>query len=196
MWELRNILLGNLLSLYLYSPLKTALFPHFSYKVLGVLPRLVWSQRSCSASLFSQLWEYLRASRKWESISLGLSGSVGIKGHAVAEAVAEAPKGVARALLYIVRASPSFLLHSSFKTFYHTFHQGQGVRLMRTRGANRVPHSINVPKVSSGKKEHIERRRERICMAQYHHKVNADIAQIRPQSSDLYEDRLTGTVQG
>ena len=118
MWELCNILLGNLLSLYLYSPLKTALFPHFSYKVLGVLPRLVWSQRSCSASLFSQLWEYLRASRKWESISLGLSGSVGIKGHAVAEAVAEAPKGVARALLHIV----SFLLHPSFGTFYHTFH--------------------------------------------------------------------------
>ena len=51
-------------------------------------------------------------------------GRVGIKGHAVAEAVAEAPKGVARALLYIVRASPSFLLHPSFKTFYHTFHQG------------------------------------------------------------------------
>ena len=49
--------------------------------------------------------------------------TVGIKGHAVAEAVAEAPKGVARALLYIVRASPSFLLHPSFKTFYHTFHQ-------------------------------------------------------------------------
>ena len=47
---------------------------------------------------------------------------VGIKGHAVAEAVAEAPKGVARALLYIVRASPSFLLHPSFKTFYHTFY--------------------------------------------------------------------------
>ena len=45
---------------------------------------------------------------------------VGIKGHAVAEAVAEAPKGVARALLYIVRASPSFLLHPSYKSFYHT----------------------------------------------------------------------------
>ena len=47
---------------------------------------------------------------------------VGIKGHAVADAVAEAPKGVARALLYIVRASPSFLLHPSYKSFYHTFH--------------------------------------------------------------------------
>ena len=33
----------------------------------------------------------------------------------------------------------------------------------------------------------MERRGERICMAQHHHKVNADIAQIRPQSSDLYE---------
>ena len=43
---------------------------------------------------------------------------VGIQDHAVAEA----PTGVARALLYIVRASPSFLLHPSYKTFYHTFH--------------------------------------------------------------------------
>ena len=50
--------------------------------------------------------------------------SVGIPGHAVAEA----PTGVARALLYIVRGSPSFLLsflinHQSYKLFYHTFHQ-------------------------------------------------------------------------
>ena len=43
----------------------------------------------------------------------------------MAEAVAEAPKGVARALLYIVRASPSFLLHPSYKSFYHTFLQDQ-----------------------------------------------------------------------
>ncbi len=127
MWELRNILLINLLSLYLYSPLKTVLFPQFSYKVLGGLPRLVWSQRSCSVSLFSQLWEHFRASTKWESISLGLSGSVGIKGHAMAEAVAEAPNGVARALLYIVGASPSFLLHPSYKLFYHTFNHTQSV---------------------------------------------------------------------
>ena len=51
---------------------------------------------------------------------------VGIQDHAVAgiqgHAVAEAPTGVARALLYIVRASPSFLLHPSYKSFYHTFH--------------------------------------------------------------------------
>ena len=44
------------------------------------------------------------------SDSLGLSGNVGIKGHAVAEVVA--PTGVARALLYIFGASgalpPSF----------------------------------------------------------------------------------------
>ena len=39
-----------------------------------------------------------------------------------AEAVAEELKGVARALLYIVRASPSFFIHPSFKTFYHTFY--------------------------------------------------------------------------
>ena len=73
--------------------------PIFSHWVLGVLPRQVWRQRSCSVSLFSQLWEYLRASRKWESIGLGLSGSVGMKGHVVAETVAEAP---------------AFLLHPSF----------------------------------------------------------------------------------
>ena len=80
---------------------------------------------------FSQLWEYLRAFRKWVSISLGLSGSVGIQDHAVAgiqgHAVAEAPTGVARALLYIVRASPSFLLHPLYKSFYHTFHHLQQV---------------------------------------------------------------------
>ena len=49
------------------------------------------------------------------------NNTVGIKGHAEADAeadaVAEAPTGVARALLYIVRGSPSFLLHPSFKTF-------------------------------------------------------------------------------
>ena len=50
---------------------------------------------------------------------------VGIKGHAVAEAVAEAPKGVARALLYIVRASPSFLHNPPSKTSYHTFHHSE-----------------------------------------------------------------------
>ena len=36
-------------------------------------------------------------------------------------AVAEAPTGVARALLYC--GSPSSLPHWSFKTFHHTFHQ-------------------------------------------------------------------------
>lgn len=34
---------------------------------------------------------------------------VGIKGHAAADAVVEAPTGGARALMYIVRGSPSFL---------------------------------------------------------------------------------------
>ena len=37
--------------------------------------------------------------------------------------VAETPTGVARALLYIVRSSPCFLLPQSYKKFYHTFHQ-------------------------------------------------------------------------
>ena len=49
---------------------------------------------------------------------------VGIQGHAVAEA----PTGVARALLYIVRGSPSFLLfllQLISKLFYHTFHHDQ-----------------------------------------------------------------------
>ena len=57
------------------------------------------------------------------------------------------------------------------------------------------PNSVNVLKVSSGKKEHTERRREGICMEQQNPKVNADIAQTRPQSSDLYEEyRPTGIV--
>ena len=38
---------------------------------------------------------------------------VGVKGHAVAEAVAEAPKGVARALLHIHSLPPSFFIHYS-----------------------------------------------------------------------------------
>ena len=46
---------------------------------------------------------------------------VGIKGHAVAEA----PKDVARALLYIVRASPSFLHNPPSKTSYYTFHHSE-----------------------------------------------------------------------
>ena len=40
---------------------------------------------------------------------------VGIESHAVTEA----PTGLARALLYIVRGSPSFL-HQLFKSFYYT----------------------------------------------------------------------------
>lgn len=38
-WEER--VLGNP-PFVLYSPLKTALFPNFHYRVFGVLPRLVW----------------------------------------------------------------------------------------------------------------------------------------------------------
>ncbi len=90
-------LFGNHLFLYLYFALKTALFPHFSHRVFGVLPRLVWGQRSCSAS-FIMLLDHLRAFGKWESISLSLSGSVGIQDHAVAgiqgHAVAETPTGM------------------------------------------------------------------------------------------------------
>ena len=51
----------------------------------------------------------------------------------MADAVAEAPTGVARALLYIVKGSPSFLLYSSYKSFYHTFHQfGFGEEVVTT----------------------------------------------------------------
>lgn len=87
------------------SPLKAALFLHFSNWVLGGLPRLGWSQKSCSVSLFLQLLEYLRTSRKWKSISLGLSGSVKIEGHAMAKVLAEAPTGMARVLLYCCTSS-------------------------------------------------------------------------------------------
>ena len=96
----------------------------FVFAVVGV-SQSIQEVRGAAVHLFSQLWEYLRASRSWKSISLGLSGSVGIKGRAVAETVAEAPKGISRALLYIVRAPPSFLHHLSLKKFYHTFHQYQ-----------------------------------------------------------------------
>ena len=60
---------------------------------------------------------------------------IGIQGHAVAET----PTGVAHALLYIVRASPSFLLHRSFQSFYHTFHQCDPHHLLRER-----PLAVNV----------------------------------------------------
>ena len=48
-------------------------------------------------------------SKKWPFWGYTHAGVVGIQGHAVAET----PTGVARALLYIVRASPSLLLHRS-----------------------------------------------------------------------------------
>lgn len=73
-----DTLLGNLLSLYLHSQLTTALFPYFSYRVLGILLRLVGVREAAALVWFSLLWEYFRAFRKWESTSLGLSGSVGI----------------------------------------------------------------------------------------------------------------------
>ena len=66
---------------------------------------------------------------------------------------------------------------------------------MPTRRADRVPHFINMPKFPRGKKEFMERRGERIYMAQYYHKVNADIAKVCPQSSDIYEEyKPTGIV--
>ena len=66
--------------------------------------------------------------------------SVGIKGHAVADAVAEAPKGVARALLYIL----SLLLHPSFKTFYHTFHHAAPLIfiILVTANISRLPQYL------------------------------------------------------
>ena len=67
----------------------------------------------------------------WESISLRPSGSVEIQGHAVAEA----PTGMARALLYIARGSPPFLLHQSYKSFYHIFRQFDHI----SRGQMRRP---------------------------------------------------------
>ena len=37
-------------------------------------------------------------------------------------AMAETPAGAARALLYIVGTSPTFILHQSINYTYHTFH--------------------------------------------------------------------------
>lgn len=131
MWKLNNILLINLVFLYLYFLLKRAFFPQFSYKVLEGLSRLVWSQKSCNASFFSHLWEHCRASTKWESISLGLNGSVGLKGYAMTEAVSEAPNDVAHMLFYIVGASLSYFFYLLYKLFYHNFHYTQSVPVVK-----------------------------------------------------------------
>ena len=55
MWELVIFCMKISCFCTYFLPLKTALFPHFSHWVLRVLPRLVWSQKSCNVSLFSQL---------------------------------------------------------------------------------------------------------------------------------------------
>lgn len=47
-------------------------------------------------------WESFRVSRQWKPTSHGLTWSVGVRNHAVAEVVAEAPTDVARAFLYIL----------------------------------------------------------------------------------------------
>ena len=84
------------MSLYLYSQLKTALFPHFSHSNLGILLSLVGVREAAELVWLSLLWEYLRAFRKRESISLSLSGSVGIlpsgSGRAVMATVILQPK--------------------------------------------------------------------------------------------------------
>lgn len=90
------------LSLYLCSPLKTALFPHCPSGFFWGVCRV---RGVAELLLFSQLWEYLRlrVSRKWESISLGLSGSY---------IVAETPAVAARAGLS---------LFPSYKSFYVSY---------------------------------------------------------------------------
>ena len=124
-----DIPLGNFLSLYLFSPSKIALFLYFSNKILRVLQRLVWSQNSYKTLLLLQLLNNLRSFNEWESISLCLSGSVEIQGHAMAET----PTGVAHALLFIVWgysqkisllfSSFSSLINLTYKLFYHIFYQ-------------------------------------------------------------------------
>lgn len=64
------------------------LFPHFS---LGVLPRLAWGQRSCSASL---VFAVVGLSQCIEEVGVVMSGSVGIEGHAVAETPTEATRAL------------------------------------------------------------------------------------------------------
>ena len=52
-------------------------------------------------------------------------------------------------------------------------------------------------KVQGGKEKHVEGGRKSTCMEKYHHKVNADITQIRQESGNLYEEHgPTGTIQG
>ena len=63
-------------------------------------------------------------------------------------AMAETPAGVARALLYIVRASPTFFLHQSINHSYHTFHQKRAYRWWITaffRARNPFEIKINMP---------------------------------------------------
>ena len=68
-------------------------------------PRYVCLQASC----WSHITNFVSEKAKMAKHVLNRKVPVGIQGHDVAEA----PTGVARALLYIVRGSPSFLLHPS-----------------------------------------------------------------------------------
>ena len=113
MWELYNNLLGNPLPLYLYSPLKTALFSHFSHRILGGLLRLVWSQRSSSACF---IFAAAGVSRSIQEVGV-YQPLPGWELEFRVNAEAEAPTGVALALLYIVRGSPPFCInHTSHST--------------------------------------------------------------------------------
>lgn len=101
MWELSDNLLENLFIVYLYTLLKTALFLYFSHWIWGVLPRLVWSQKSSISPSIQEVGVYLAY----------LSGSVWLQGHTVVEALT----GVARELLYIVGGISSLLWHPELR---------------------------------------------------------------------------------
>ncbi len=68
----QDSLLGNHLFLYLYFPLlKTVFFPHFSYKVFGVLSKL-----------YGSITEYLGCG---SLLALALVGVLKFKNHAMAK---------------------------------------------------------------------------------------------------------------
>ena len=54
-------------------------------------------------------------------------------------AMAETPAGAARALLYIVGTSPTFILHQSINHSYHTFHHRR-----RSQSVQKSPKSQSV----------------------------------------------------
>lgn len=71
------------------------------------------------------------------------------------------------------------------------------MRLVWSKIIDGSPHFVNVQEFQGRKEKYVERGQKSACLEKYHHKVNADITQIRQKSSNLYKEHgPTGTVQG